>query len=207
MPRIPGPTAVMDVLQQQLEAFAALPETLASIERATRGLFVAVLSAQETALALQRVAVRADRMLTELEEPVAALAPGLVRLGRVLDDPALDTVPETLRTVSSQLVPVVATLAETQQRVARIAAATERLTSVVDEVGHGLGGLPGLGLLSRVRHAGPVAGEDPAASAAEATGAADRDAQRERARAARAAERERERARGRGSAPGDAAAS
>ena len=198
MARIPGPTALLDVLQQQLEAFAALPETLASIERATRGLFVAVMSAQETALALQRVAVRADRMLAELEEPVAALTPGLVRLARVLDDPVLDTVPETLSTVTSQVLPVVASLAETQARIARIASATERLTSVVDDVGHGLGGLPGLGLLSRVRPPGPAAGEDPAASASRATGAAARDAQREQARAARAAEREQERRRARG---------
>jgi hypothetical protein len=56
----------------------------------------------------------------ELEEPVRALRPGLERVGKVLDDPAIDTVPDTLRRIHDDLMPLIAGLRQAQTRMGSV---------------------------------------------------------------------------------------
>ena len=53
---------------------------------------------------------RLEGVLDEVEEPVKDLAPGLRRLARMLDDPAVSEVPETVRRIREDLLPLFATL-------------------------------------------------------------------------------------------------
>ncbi len=96
-----------------------------------------VAEARETVQAYHRLARRADALITDLEEPLRELAPGLRRLATVLDDPLVDDLPSTLRQVQHDLLPVLRTLADTHERVAFVA------------------GLPGAALLGRRRTVPP----------------------------------------------------
>lgn len=147
MPRLPGLSDVIGLLQQQSEALAALPSTMVSLQRAVRSLSRSIEQSRETIAAVHRLAVRMDRLMDELEEPVRALAPGMARLATVLDDPVMNDLPATLRQMQDDLLPVVRNLRETQQKISNIAASTERITTLVDDVGGRLGTLPGAGLL------------------------------------------------------------
>jgi ABC-type transporter Mla subunit MlaD len=173
MARIPGIDGLFGLLQAQTEALAALPGTVAALTGAVRGLADTVTQARDTFAAVHSVAVRMDRMLDELDEPVRALAPGLQRLAVVLDDPVVDALPDTLRQVQGDVLPVLRTLAETHERVAFIAGSTERIMTFVDDTGRSLAGLPGAALLGRRRAPGrgpwtapqPAGGPPPAPAA------------------------------------------
>ncbi len=158
MARLPGIDALFGVLQAQTEALAALPETVRSLTTAVRGLADVVASARETMQATQRLAVRMDSLVAEFEQPVRALAPGLARLAKVLDDPIVEEIPATLAQLQTDLLPVLRTLADTHERVAFIAGQTERIMSFVDETGRTIAGIPGAALLGRrrVQQAKPV---------------------------------------------------
>jgi hypothetical protein len=95
--------------------------------------------------------VRADSVVAELEEPLKALAPGLRTMARILDDPIIETVPQTLAQVQHDILPVLRTLADTHERVAFIAGQTERIMSFVDDTGRTLASIPGAALLGRGR--------------------------------------------------------
>src|SRR3712207_4800141 len=103
LPRIPGLPELVDVLQKQTEALAQLPRTMADLNTAVRELVAATRVATEAIASAQRTAERLEGLVEELEEPVRALRPGLERVGKVLDDPAIETVPDTLRTVADDL--------------------------------------------------------------------------------------------------------
>lgn len=148
---MPGPTDLLAALQAQTEALAQLPGTVLALNRAVRDLAAAVGQARETFQSLNRLALRADRLLDDLEEPVAELIPGLRRAAVVLNDPVVDEIPETLRRMQTDVLPVVRGLRETQDRIAGIAAATDRLT-----------GFPGAsGLFFGRRPPRPGAAEEP----------------------------------------------
>ncbi len=117
MPRIPGLSELLALLQTQTEALAQLPRTLTELNGAVRELIAATRVATETITSAQRTAERLEELVEELEEPVRALRPGLERVGRVLDDPAIDTVPDTLRTISDDLLPLVHVLRQATDRV------------------------------------------------------------------------------------------
>jgi hypothetical protein len=76
-------------------------------------------------------------------------------MAKVLEDPVIQTVPETLAQVQRDILPVLRTLADTNERVAFIAGSTERLMSFVDDTGRTLAGLPGAALLGRGRKPTP----------------------------------------------------
>lgn len=120
MPRIPGFGELLALLQTQTEALAQLPRTLADLNGTVRELTQATTSAKETIASAQRIAERLEDLVTELEEPVRALKPGLERVGRVLDDPAVDTVPDTLRRIHEDLMPLIAGLRQAQSRVGSV---------------------------------------------------------------------------------------
>ena len=151
MARIPGVDGLFAVLQAQTEALAALPSAVSSLTGAVRQLGEVVGEARETLSAVHRLALRMDAMAEELEEPLRALAPGLQRLAVVLDDPVVEDIPDTLRKVQADVLPVLRTLADTHERVAFIAGSTERIMTFVDETGRTIAGLPGAALLGRRR--------------------------------------------------------
>lgn len=165
MARIPGIDGVFSVLQAQTEALAQLPSAVTALTGAVRSLGETVSSARETLAAVQRLAVRLDALVEDLEEPVRALAPGLSRLAVVLDDPVVEELPETLRKVQADVLPVLRTLADTHERVAFIAGSTERIMTFVDETSRTLAGIPGAALLGRrprtVRPVVPPPGDVP----------------------------------------------
>jgi ABC-type transporter Mla subunit MlaD len=120
MPRIPGLNEIVSLLQTQTEALAQLPRTLADLNNTVRQLTEATTKARETIDSAQRTAERLERVVEELEEPVRALRPGLERVGRVLDDPAIDTVPDTVRRISEDVLPLIHSLRQAQSRLGSI---------------------------------------------------------------------------------------
>jgi hypothetical protein len=134
--------SVMGVLQAQTEALATLPATVTALTSAVRGL-------AETVQTMNRMVARIDGIVTELEEPLKALGPGMTRLAAVLDDPIVEEIPATLKQVQADILPVLRTLADTHERVAFIAGSTERIMTFVDETSRTLAGLPGAALLGR----------------------------------------------------------
>jgi ABC-type transporter Mla subunit MlaD len=153
--RLPGIDAVaggvLSVLNRQADSLAALPDVVRSLTSAVGSLVEVAGQARDTVAAVQRLAVRMDAIVAELEEPLLALRPGLVRLAAVLDDPVVEELPDTLRQVQADVLPVLRTLADTHERVAFIAGQTDRIMTFVDETGRTLAGLPGAALLGRRR--------------------------------------------------------
>ena len=172
MARIPGLDGLFAALQTQTEALSALPTAVTALTGAVRHLGEVVGEARETLAAVHRLAVRLDSVAQELDEPLRALAPGLRRLAVVLEDPAVEQLPDTLRQVQRDVLPVLQTLAETSQRVQVVAGSTERIMSFVDETSRTFGGLPGAGLLGRRRppSAGPVTTARPMPPAPDTAG-------------------------------------
>jgi ABC-type transporter Mla subunit MlaD len=120
MPRIPGLSELLSLLQTQTEALAQLPLTLSDLNGTVAELTQATTMARETIESAQRIAERLEVLVEELEEPVRALKPGLERVGRVLDDPAIDTVPDTLRRIHDDLMPLISGLRQAQARVGSV---------------------------------------------------------------------------------------
>jgi ABC-type transporter Mla subunit MlaD len=120
MPRIPGLTELLGLLQTQTEALAQLPRTLSDLNGTVRELTQATTMARETIESAQRIAERLEDLVEELEEPVRALRPGIERVGRVLDDPAVDTVPETLRRINEDLMPLIHGVRQAQTRMGSV---------------------------------------------------------------------------------------
>jgi ABC-type transporter Mla subunit MlaD len=120
MPRIPGLNELLSLLQTQTEALAQLPRTLADLNGTVRELTAATTMARDTIASAQRTAERLEELVEELEEPVRALRPGLERVGKVLDDPAIDTVPDTIRRIHDDLMPLIAGLRQAQTRMGSV---------------------------------------------------------------------------------------
>ncbi len=120
MPRIPGLSEILSLLQTQTEALAQLPRTLSDLNGTVRELTQATTMAHATIASAQRIAERLEDLVDELEEPVRALKPGLERVGKVLDDPAVETVPDTLRRIQEDLVPLIHGLRVAQSRVGSV---------------------------------------------------------------------------------------
>jgi ABC-type transporter Mla subunit MlaD len=120
MPGIPGPGDLLSLLQKQTEALAQLPSTLIDLNRTIRELTEATALARETIESAQRITERLEGLVEELQQPVRALKPGLERVGKVLDDPAVDTVPETLRRIHDDLMPLISGLRTAQMRVGSV---------------------------------------------------------------------------------------
>jgi ABC-type transporter Mla subunit MlaD len=133
MPRIPGLGDLLTLLQTQTEALAQLPRTLTDLQGTVRELTEATTMARETISSAQRIAERLEDLVEELEEPVRALKPGLERVGRVLDDPVVDTVPDTLRRIHDDLMPLIHGLRLAQDRVGSVAGLLRRRPRSDDE--------------------------------------------------------------------------
>lgn len=150
MARIPGIDTAFGLLQAQTDALAQLPAVVNALTGAVRGLVETAQQARETIASVQRLTARMDGIVAELEQPLRDLAPGLSKLAVVLDDPVVSDLPDTLRKVQSDVLPVLRTLADTHEKV-------DRVIGLVDSLG-GLpgGGLLGAGLLGRRRTPPPT---------------------------------------------------
>jgi ABC-type transporter Mla subunit MlaD len=121
LPRLPGLSQAVSIVSTQAGALARLPRTLLELNSSILRLVEGLGSARDTMASLAQVAARMERVLEELEEPVIALRPGLERLARVLDDDSIDDVPETLRSIREDVLPLLAGLRDTQSRVNALA--------------------------------------------------------------------------------------
>lgn len=121
LPRIPGLSHGVALVSAQAQALAQLPRTLVELNRSVLRLADAFGSARETMATVADVTARMERVAAELEEPLLALRPGLERLARVLDDPAVDTLPETLRSINEDVLPLLKGLRDTQSKVNSLA--------------------------------------------------------------------------------------
>lgn len=133
------------------QAWRAAVRAAASVAAAVRAGARTVQQARETVEVAHRLVLRADRIVAELEEPLTAAAPGLRRLARTLDDPLVRDLPDTLRHVQQDVLPVLRTLTDTHERVAFIAGSTERILAFADDTSRALAGIPGAALLGRRR--------------------------------------------------------
>ncbi len=145
MARIPGMDTAYALLQAQADLLAQLPDLVGSLTGAVRGLGETVQQARETIAAVQRLTARMDGIVAELEQPLRDLAPGLRTLATVLDDPVVEDLPDTLRRIQQDVLPVLRTVADTHEKV-------DRMMGLADS----LGGLPLGGLLGRRRPPPPT---------------------------------------------------
>ena len=119
---IPSPGQVVRLARQQAEAVVALPGAVVSLTRAVSSLDGTIREARDAVARLNSLGARLESILDEVEEPVKDLAPGLRRLGDVLDDPAVSDVPDTLRRIKEDVLPVMATLRGTTDVLDRFSA-------------------------------------------------------------------------------------
>ena len=120
MPRLPGLTEVLTLLRAQTDALLELPATVASLQRAVRALADTVTVGADTLLVVQKLALRIDGLVDDLEEPVRALLPGLNRTAVLLDDPVMETIPDTVRRLQAEAMPLLRAISETQARFAAL---------------------------------------------------------------------------------------
>src|SRR3954451_15346669 len=120
MPRIPGLTELLSLLQTQTEALAQLPRTLSDLNGTVRELTEATRVAHATIASAQRIAERLEDLVEELEEPVPALKAGIERVGRGLRDPGVGSGPEPLRRNQEDLVPLIHGLRVAQSRMGSV---------------------------------------------------------------------------------------
>lgn len=116
MARIPGVPDLVALLRAQTEALVALPATVVSLQRSVIALGETLEAGRETVLVVGRLALRLERLVDELEAPLVALAPGLTRAAAVLDDPTVDAVPEMIRRIQNEALPLLRAISETQTR-------------------------------------------------------------------------------------------
>jgi hypothetical protein len=128
MPKLPGLSDVVDLLNTQTQALLAVPD--------------AVRAVVELAIDAQRVVRRLDSLLDDLEQPLRDLAPGLEKLARTLEGDEIQS--------------IVVGVNDTQKQVAAIAATTGRIMSVIDDVGTRMASFPGAPLLAGRRRARPA---------------------------------------------------
>jgi hypothetical protein len=121
LPRLPGLSQAVALVAAPARALVQIPRTLLDLNRSVLSLIEALTMARETLASASEVAARVERVAEELEEPLVALRPGLERLARVLDDDAVDTLPDTIRRINADVLPLLSGLRETQSRVNAVA--------------------------------------------------------------------------------------
>lgn len=116
MPRIPTPQDVFKAATAQTEALLALPGLLISLTNQVKSL-------ADSLAAVQRMAIRAEKLLDEVE-------PGIKRVAKALDDPIIDEIPATLREIQSSVLPTLKSFRDTQAKITAIADSTTRLAGL-----------------------------------------------------------------------------
>jgi ABC-type transporter Mla subunit MlaD len=106
MPRVPGLGEALALMQAQAESLSDLPAAMGELNRAVGGLTDALEATKQAAASAERTTARVERILDEIEGPILALRPGLERVARVLDDPAIDRIPATLAAIEATVLPI-----------------------------------------------------------------------------------------------------
>src|SRR5450759_1638932 len=133
--RVPGLSALITAIRLQTQALTMLPTTLVALNRSLEAFSEAMLLATTTMAAVEQLAERIETMVAIVETPVRALSPGMRRLAVVLDDPVLDGLPTTLHRLSSDALPMLRKLADTEAMVSGIASSTWQIRRVVGDTG------------------------------------------------------------------------
>jgi ABC-type transporter Mla subunit MlaD len=147
---------LIGVVKTQTEALASLPMTLVNLTSALRNLTEVVTKAGETVSAVNRVVLRVDALLEEIEpqarELITEMKPGLHKVATIINDPVMDEIPGTLASINRDIMPIVKAMADTQAKVAGIAATTDRMMGLLDDLQDRVSHLPGANLLVRGRN-------------------------------------------------------
>lgn len=146
MPRIPGLGDSMKMVQAQSELITELPKTIAELQRAVKGLAEALAATKETVASTHRVSARLESVLDDIEEPLRSLRPGIERLAVVLNDPAIDRIPDALRSIEQTVGPVNEGVQRLRVRSAELTrpvrSVSERVRAVVRQRTSGRGSAP-----------------------------------------------------------------
>jgi ABC-type transporter Mla subunit MlaD len=153
--RIPTVGDVVRFGTEQVEALAALPDSIALLNRSLTHF-------AQTVSRLDKLVQRLDRLTEPLEAPLTELAPRLQALVPLLDEDLMASLPAVLDSVSRNAVPALELIGQTQSQVASIATAVERLAGLMDEALIRLQDLPGVGLVNRLRGADRTSGSGAA---------------------------------------------
>jgi ABC-type transporter Mla subunit MlaD len=135
LPRMPRMDDAMQLFKAQAEILAELPSTVIELQRTARELTETLVAMREAVAAAQRVANRVEGVLDDMEEPVRQMRPGIARLATVLDDPAIDRIPSTLRAIELMVEPVAAGLTRLRDRSARVVQQGRQLSRRLGSVG------------------------------------------------------------------------
>jgi ABC-type transporter Mla subunit MlaD len=157
--RIPTVGDVIKFGTEQVEALAALPDSITLLNRSLTHF-------AQTVSRLDKLVQRLDRLTEPLEAPLTELAPRLQALVPLLDEELMSSLPGVLDSVNRNAVPALELIGQTQAQVASIATSVERLMHIMDDAVGRLQDLPGAGLVSRLRGerppgGGPAARRDP----------------------------------------------
>lgn len=150
--KIPTVGDLIRLAAEETEALAALPGSLALLNRSLTNF-------AQTVARLDKLVLRLDRLTEPLEEPLAALAPRLQALVPLLDEELMSSLPTVLDSINRNAVPALELIGQTQAQVASIAVSMERLMHVMDDGFARLSELPGMGLVTRLR--GERSGQPP----------------------------------------------
>jgi ABC-type transporter Mla subunit MlaD len=121
MPSFPNPAQLARMARDQAEALAALPGAMLSLTRAVSRLDATLGEARDAIAKLQHLGDRLEGILDEVEQPIRDLGPGIKRVGKVLDDPVVSEIPDTVRRLREDVLPVLATLRGTSDMFDRFA--------------------------------------------------------------------------------------
>ena len=141
---------VVALTRVQAEALLALPTSLAALNAAAVRITATLEGTDDALVVLKGVGVRADALISDLEGPLRDLVPGLRRIAPVLAHQTFDQVPATLVQIQddllpqvyAHLVPLFGALGTTQDQVASISEAVDRLMGLIGDVEARLGSLP-----------------------------------------------------------------
>jgi ABC-type transporter Mla subunit MlaD len=110
---------VLRLMQVQAEVMTDLPDTIAELSKAVRGLAETAEATRETAGAASRVVERMESLLDELQDPVRGLRPSIERVTQVLDAPVWQRLPTVLESVESTVLPITRSAERARHRLAR----------------------------------------------------------------------------------------
>jgi len=129
VPSVPTPADMVRLMQLQAELLTELPETMAELTRAVRGLAETLEATKETVATANRVADRLEALMDELHDPVHGLRPGIERLSRVLEAPVIDRLPAILESVEGTVLPVAQRAERLRDQLTRMGERRRSLTS------------------------------------------------------------------------------
>ena len=146
---IPVVGGLVESATEQARLIANLPNVL---KQATD----AITAFAQTVAGLDKLVKRLDKLTEPLMDPLEQIAPRLERLVPLIvpildeiDAEFFEATPEMLDVLRTKAIPALINIAATQDQVALISDAVERIMGGLDDVLHRLGALPGAGLIQK----------------------------------------------------------